>query len=84
MSRVSDKDFIGSAKNAAALTEEEKEAIRNLEQAAVERAYEIAKRVLTEPSTIPETVVFQAEFSQGTGVYKYQDGIYFCYAEEVN
>lgn len=36
MSRVSDKDFIGSAKNAAALTEEEKEAIRNLEKTAVE------------------------------------------------
>lgn len=54
------------------------------EQAAVERAYEIAKRVLTEPSTILETVVFQADFSQGTGVYKYQDGIYFCYSEEVN
>ena len=54
------------------------------EQHAVERAYEIAKRVLTEPSTIPETVVFQAEFEQGTGVYKYQDGIYFCHAKEVN
>ena len=54
------------------------------EQNAVERAYEIAKRVLSEPSTIPETVVFQAEFEQGTGVYKYQDGIYFCHAKEVN
>jgi hypothetical protein len=54
------------------------------EQHAVERAYEIAKRVLSEPSTIPETVVFQAEFEQGTGVYKYQDGIYFCHAKEVN
>ena len=54
------------------------------EQNAVERAYETAKRVLSEPSTIPETVVFQAEFEQGTGVYKYQDGIYFCHAKEVN
>lgn len=54
------------------------------EKNAVERAYEIAKRVLTEPSPIPETVVFQAEFEQGTGVYKYQDGIYFCHAKEVN
>jgi hypothetical protein len=54
------------------------------EQNAVERAYEIAKRVLSEPTTIPETVVFQAEFEQGTGVYKYQDGIYFCHAKEVN
>lgn len=54
------------------------------EQAAVERAYTIAKKVLTEPSTIPETVVFQAEFEQGVGVYKYEDGIYFCYAKEVN
>lgn len=54
------------------------------EQHAVKRAYEIAKRVLTEPSPIPKTVVFQAEFKQGTGVYKYQDGIYFCYSEEVS
>ena len=53
------------------------------EKNAVERAYEIAKRVLTEPSTIPETVAFQAEFEQGTGVYKYQDSIYFCHAKEV-
>ena len=53
------------------------------EQNAVERAYETAKRVLSEPSTIPETVVFQAEFEQGAGVYKYQDGIYFCHAKEV-
>ena len=53
------------------------------EQNGVERAYETAKRVLSEPSTIPETVVFQAEFEQGTGVYKYQDSIYFCHAKEV-
>ena len=53
------------------------------EQNAVERAYETAKRVLSEPSTTPKTVVFQAEFEQGTGVYKYQDSIYFCHAKEV-
>jgi len=51
------------------------------EQHAVKRAYEIAKKVLTTPSPIPKTVVFQAGFKQGDGVYKYIDGIYFCYKE---
>ena len=54
------------------------------EQHAVERAYEIAKEVLeTESIPIPSSVVFQAEFEQGTSIYRYQDGLYFCHAEEV-
>lgn len=54
------------------------------EAAAVDRAYKIAKEVLLcDEIPIPSNVVFQAEFVQGTGIYKYQDGIYFCYAEEV-
>lgn len=54
------------------------------EQHAVKRAYRIAEEVLeSEFIPIPETVVFQAEFQQGTSIYKYQDGLYFCYAEEV-
>lgn len=54
------------------------------EQHAVERAYRIAREVLEADAVpIPHTVVFQAEFEQGTSIYKYQDGIYFCHAKEV-
>lgn len=54
------------------------------EQYAVERAYRIAKECLeTQIIPIPSTVLFQAEFEQGIGLYSYQDGIYFCYAQEV-
>lgn len=54
------------------------------EQHAVERAYRIAEKVLeAENIPIPSTVVFQAQFKQGTSIYKYQDDMYFCHAEEV-
>lgn len=50
------------------------------ETEAVDRAYRIAKEVLeTENIPIPPTVVFQAEFKQGTSIYKHQDGLYFCH-----
>lgn len=46
---------------------------------AVERAYESARAVLEgERAGLPEDVVFQAEFEQGTETVAYQDGLYFC------
>lgn len=55
------------------------------EQHAVERAYTIAREVLEcDEIPIPPTVVFQSEFEQGTSIYRYQDGLYFCHAEEVS
>lgn len=48
---------------------------------AVKRAYGIAEELLTNGSTLPDNVVWQAEFLQGDGLYSYQDGIYFCYTE---
>lgn len=45
---------------------------------AVERAYEIAERILLGERALPEDVIYQAEFVQGTEVVAYQDGMYFC------
>jgi spore germination cell wall hydrolase CwlJ-like protein len=45
---------------------------------AVQRAYAIAERILLGERALPEGVVFQAEFPQGTEVVAHQDGIYFC------
>lgn len=45
---------------------------------AVERAYKIAERILLGERALPEDVVWQAEFKQGTEVVAFQDGIYFC------
>lgn len=53
----------------------------DVEQHAVERAYDIAKRCLEEDRILPSNVVFQAEFEQGDGTYCYQDGFYFCYVD---
>ena len=51
------------------------------EKNAVDRAYRIAREVLeAEEIPIPSSVVFQAEFKQGSSIYKYQDGIYFCHS----
>lgn len=55
------------------------------ESQAVARAYRIAEEVLRcEEIPIPETVVFESGERQGVSLYKYQDGLYFCHAEEVN
>lgn len=44
-----------------------------------ERCYRIAEDLLRNGSRLPEGVLFQAEFTQGSGVYIYQDNLYFCY-----
>ena len=45
---------------------------------AVERAYDIAERILMGERAFSEDVVWQAEFVQGTEVVAHQDGLYFC------
>lgn len=42
-------------------------------------AWEIAEELLVYGTTIPENVVFQAQFVQGRGVYKQIGNQYFCY-----
>lgn len=49
------------------------------EQHAVKRAYVLARQLLEEGSICDASVIWQAEFKQGKGVYAYQDGIYFCF-----
>jgi hypothetical protein len=45
---------------------------------AVKRAYDCATQLLDGYRALPEDVVFQAEFTQGTEVVAKQDGFYFC------
>ena len=51
------------------------------EAASLERAWKTAQKVLDfrNEIPIPENVVFQAEFKQGTGLYKQIGNTYFCY-----
>lgn len=51
----------------------------NFDRTPSQRCYEIAKDLLENGSWLPNNVVFQANFEQGSGVYDYIDGIYFCY-----
>lgn len=45
-----------------------------------EQCYSVAQRVLEGERFCPENVLFQAEFEQGSGVYKqFGDDYYFCY-----
>lgn len=53
-------------------------ASQSVEAHAVERAYKCAERVLNGELLLPEDVIFQAEFKQGTEVVAEQDGFYFC------
>lgn len=45
---------------------------------AVQRAYDCAERLLNGERLLPDDVVFQAEFGQGTEIVVQQDGFYFC------
>lgn len=45
---------------------------------AVDRAYTIAERILNGERALPDDVIYQAEFPQGTEVVAYQGGMYFC------
>lgn len=45
---------------------------------AVKRAYDCATQLLEGYRALPEDVIFQAEFAQGTEVVAQQDGFYFC------
>lgn len=42
------------------------------------RCWKIAKKLLTYGSILPQNVVFQAEFKQGSGVYEKVQNEYFC------
>lgn len=44
-----------------------------------EIAWEIAEELLTVGTTVDETLVFQAEFPQGSGTYRKIGNTYFCY-----
>ncbi|SDB15005.1 cell wall hydrolase [Eubacterium oxidoreducens] len=50
-----------------------------IEKTPTDLCYEVAKDVLTNGSTIPENVVYAAEFLQGSGLWKEIDGMMFCY-----
>ena len=45
---------------------------------AVARAYETAEQLLNGERALPDDVVFQAEFTQGTEIVAEADGFYFC------
>lgn len=44
-----------------------------------ERCYRIAEDLLRNGSILPEDVLYQAEFKQGSEVYDESDNLYFCY-----
>lgn len=53
-------------------------ASKEVEAHAVQRAYDCAEELLNGIRVLPEDVIFQSEFVQGTEVVAYQDGTYFC------
>jgi hypothetical protein len=53
-------------------------ASQSVEAHAVQRAYDCAERVLEGERLLPDDVIWQAEFKQGTEIVAQQDGFYFC------
>lgn len=50
----------------------------NFYKEPVERAWIIAKELLDNGSVLPENVVFQSQFPQGSGVYIQEQNMYLC------
>lgn len=49
-------------------------------QKVIDQCYAVAKRILDGERFCPENVLFQAEFKQGSGIFKqFGDEYYFCY-----
>lgn len=44
-----------------------------------DRCYSVAQRILGGERVCPKNVLYQAEFKQGSGIYKHIDKFYFCY-----
>ena len=51
----------------------------NFDKTPSELAWQIAEDLLINGSTLPENVVYQAQFTQGSGVYLQIENEYFCY-----
>jgi spore germination cell wall hydrolase CwlJ-like protein len=51
----------------------------NFNREPSERHYKIAEDLLLNGSILPPDVVYQAEFKQGSGVYKKVQNMYFCH-----
>lgn len=52
---------------------------KEADEETIAHCYEVAERILGGEIVCPENVLFQAEFVQGSGIYKQFDGFYFCY-----
>lgn len=48
-------------------------------KSAIDRCYANAKKLLDGHRVLPDNVVYQAGFTQGSGVYTVESGQYFCY-----
>ena len=51
----------------------------NIDKEPSSETYEIADKLLRYGSVVPKDVIFQSEYTQGSGIWKEIDGIYFCY-----
>lgn len=49
------------------------------DQDTIDHCYDVARRILEGERVCPDNVLFQAEFEQGSGIYKQFNGFYFCY-----
>lgn len=51
----------------------------NMNKPVCERSYRIAYDLLSNGSTYPKNVVYQAGFTQGSGIHEKIQNMYFCY-----
>ena len=51
----------------------------NYDKPMLERSWTIAEDLLSNGSLLPEGVLYQANFPQGSGVYCQEQNMYFCY-----
>lgn len=49
------------------------------DEKCISECFEVAEKLLNGMRVCDKNVIFQAEFIQGNGVFKFAEGIYFCY-----
>lgn len=51
----------------------------NFDREPTQRCWDTAQYLLDNGSVLPENVVYQAEFTQGDGIYAQEQNMYFCF-----
>ena len=78
LNRVASEDYPNTIKEVIEQYGQYECAPYYMDKTPTERCYQLAHDLLTFGSRLPENVIYQSQFKQGSKVYSYLDGTYYC------